>query len=85
MSDLLSTFCSRVRLSCMCAALLLLMTFCGFFFFLSRSAETERQGTDHLDLAGLPQRSTNSDSTNTLSTTPDGKKKNKGIKKLFGK
>ncbi|XP_075870866.1 liprin-beta-1b isoform X2 [Nelusetta ayraudi] len=48
-------------------------------------AETERQGTDHLDLAGLPQRSTNSDSTNTLSTTPDGKKKSKGIKKLFGK
>ncbi|XP_077425563.1 liprin-beta-1b isoform X3 [Vanacampus margaritifer] len=48
-------------------------------------AETERQGTDHLDLAGLPQSSANSDSTNTLSTTPEGKKKSKGIKKLFGK
>ncbi|XP_054633242.1 liprin-beta-1b isoform X7 [Dunckerocampus dactyliophorus] len=48
-------------------------------------AETEHQGTDHLDLAGLPQRSANSDSTNTLSTTPEGKKKSKGIKKLFGK
>ncbi|KAK1888397.1 Liprin-beta-1 [Dissostichus eleginoides] len=48
-------------------------------------AETERPGTDHLDLAGLPQRSANSDSTNTLSTTPDGRKKAKGIKKLFGK
>ncbi|XP_071393797.1 liprin-beta-1b isoform X2 [Centroberyx affinis] len=48
-------------------------------------AETERQGTDHLDLAGLPQRSSNSDSTQTLPTTPEGKKKSKGIKKLFGK
>uniref|UniRef100_A0A8C4ICG1 PPFIA binding protein 1b n=1 Tax=Dicentrarchus labrax TaxID=13489 RepID=A0A8C4ICG1_DICLA len=48
-------------------------------------AETERQGTDHLDLAGLPQRSANSDSTHTLSTTPESKKKSKGIKKLFGK
>ncbi|XP_035013837.1 liprin-beta-1b isoform X6 [Hippoglossus stenolepis] len=48
-------------------------------------AETEGQGTDHLDLAGLPQRSANSDSTNTLPTTPEGKKKSKGIMKLFGK
>lgn len=49
------------------------------------TAETEQQGTDHLDLAGLPQRSTNSGSTHTLSTTPESKKKSKGIKKLFGK
>ncbi|KAJ3596748.1 hypothetical protein NHX12_003151 [Muraenolepis orangiensis] len=49
-------------------------------------AETERRGTEHLDLAGLPQRSSNSDSTQTLPTSPDeGKKKAKGIKKLFGK
>ncbi|XP_035521069.1 liprin-beta-1b isoform X5 [Morone saxatilis] len=48
-------------------------------------AETERQGTDHLDLAGLPQSSANSDSTHTLPTTPESKKKSKGIKKLFGK
>ncbi|XP_039664570.1 liprin-beta-1b isoform X7 [Perca fluviatilis] len=48
-------------------------------------AETERQGTDHLDLAGLPQRSANSDSIHTLPTTPEGRKKSKGIKKLFGK
>ena len=48
-------------------------------------AETEQQGTDHLDLAGLPQRSANSDSTNTLTTNPEGKKKSKGIMKLFGK
>lgn len=49
------------------------------------AAETERQGTDHLDLAGLPQRSANSDSTHTLPTTPESRKKSKGIKKLFGK
>uniref|UniRef100_A0AAQ5XXP1 SAM domain-containing protein n=1 Tax=Amphiprion ocellaris TaxID=80972 RepID=A0AAQ5XXP1_AMPOC len=42
-------------------------------------------GTDHLDLAGLPQRSANSDSTHTLPTTPENRKKAKGIKKLFGK
>uniref|UniRef100_A0AAY4CIF7 SAM domain-containing protein n=1 Tax=Denticeps clupeoides TaxID=299321 RepID=A0AAY4CIF7_9TELE len=47
-------------------------------------AETEREGTDHLDLAGLPQRSTDHESTNTLSSN-DGKKKSKGIKALFGK
>lgn len=49
------------------------------------TAETERHGTDHLDLAGLPQRSTNSDSTHTLPTTPESRKKSKGIMKLFGK
>lgn len=48
-------------------------------------AETERTTTDHLDLAGLPQRNTNSDSTHTLPTTPEGRKKSKGISKLFGK
>ncbi|KAM9807934.1 liprin-beta-1b [Neosynchiropus ocellatus] len=47
--------------------------------------ETERRGTDHLDLAGLPQQSKNSDSTHTLPTTPETSKKSKGIKKLFGK
>ncbi|CAK6972576.1 liprin-beta-1b isoform X3 [Scomber scombrus] len=48
-------------------------------------AETEQQGTDHLDLAGLPQKSSNSNSTHTLPTTPENRKKSKGIKKLFGK
>ncbi|KAM9375869.1 liprin-beta-1b isoform 3-T4 [Pholidichthys leucotaenia] len=48
-------------------------------------AETERRGTDHLDLAGLPQKSSNSDSTHTLPTTPESRKKSKGMKKLFGK
>ncbi|XP_041966382.1 liprin-beta-1b isoform X7 [Alosa sapidissima] len=48
-------------------------------------AETEQEGTDHLDLAGMPQRSADSDSTHTLPTSPEGKKKSKGIKALFGK
>ncbi|XP_062317105.1 liprin-beta-1b isoform X2 [Osmerus eperlanus] len=48
-------------------------------------AETEREGTEHLDLAGLSQRSTTSDSTRTLPTSPEGQKKTRGIKKLFGK
>uniref|UniRef100_A0A8C2L0C0 PPFIA binding protein 1b n=1 Tax=Cyprinus carpio TaxID=7962 RepID=A0A8C2L0C0_CYPCA len=47
--------------------------------------ETERDGTDHLDLAGMPQRSADSDSTHTLPISPEGKKKSKGIKALFGK
>ncbi|XP_051580251.1 liprin-beta-1-like isoform X2 [Myxocyprinus asiaticus] len=48
-------------------------------------ADTEQEGTDHLDLAGMPQRSTHSDSTHTLPISPEGKKKSKGIKALFGK
>ncbi|XP_076841031.1 liprin-beta-1b isoform X2 [Brachyhypopomus gauderio] len=48
-------------------------------------AETEREGTDHLDLAGMPQHSGHSDSTHTLPTCPDGKKKPKGIKAFIGK
>uniref|UniRef100_A0A8C6VXY3 PPFIA binding protein 1 n=1 Tax=Nothobranchius furzeri TaxID=105023 RepID=A0A8C6VXY3_NOTFU len=48
-------------------------------------AQTELQGTDHLDLAGMPQRSPNSDSTHTLPTTLENRKKSKGIKKFFGK
>ncbi|XP_038155922.1 liprin-beta-1b isoform X3 [Cyprinodon tularosa] len=48
-------------------------------------AETEQQGTDHLDLAGVPQRSPHSDSTHTLPSTPESRTKSKGIKKLFGK
>ncbi|KAG7217407.1 hypothetical protein INR49_021574 [Caranx melampygus] len=63
----------------------LTLTMLTIFWAFVCSAETERQGTDHLDLAGLPQRSTNSDSTHTLPTTPESRKKSKGIKKLFGK
>ncbi|KAJ8388594.1 hypothetical protein AAFF_G00131590 [Aldrovandia affinis] len=48
-------------------------------------AETEREGMDHLDLAGVPHRSADSDSTHTLPSSPEGKKKSRGIKKFFGK
>ncbi|XP_053478875.1 liprin-beta-1b isoform X1 [Ictalurus furcatus] len=48
-------------------------------------AETERDGMDHLDLAGMPQKSSNSDSTHTLSSCLEGKKKSKGIKAFIGK
>ncbi|KAK3570409.1 hypothetical protein QTP86_019278 [Hemibagrus guttatus] len=48
-------------------------------------AETEHNGMDHLDLAGMPQKSSNSDSTNTLSSCVEGKKKSKGIKAFLGK
>ncbi|XP_046720518.1 liprin-beta-1b isoform X5 [Silurus meridionalis] len=48
-------------------------------------AETERDGMDHLDLAGMPQKSSNSDSTHTLSSCLEGKKKSKGIKAFLGK
>lgn len=40
---------------------------------------------DHLDLAGMPQKSSNSDSTHTLSSCLEGKKKSKGIKAFIGK
>uniref|UniRef100_A0A8B9LHK2 PPFIA binding protein 1 n=1 Tax=Astyanax mexicanus TaxID=7994 RepID=A0A8B9LHK2_ASTMX len=50
-----------------------------------RTASAPNLGTDHLDLAGMPQRSGNSDSTHTLPTCPDGKKKSKGIKAFIGK
>ncbi|XP_060779742.1 liprin-beta-1b isoform X3 [Neoarius graeffei] len=48
-------------------------------------AETEHDGMDHLDLAGMPQKSSNSDSTHTLSSCLEGKKKSKGIKAFIGK
>lgn len=57
----------------------------GLVFVIVCTAETERDGTDHLDLAGMPQRSADSDSTHTLPISPEGKKKSKGIKALFGK
>uniref|UniRef100_A0A8C9SM70 PPFIA binding protein 1a n=1 Tax=Scleropages formosus TaxID=113540 RepID=A0A8C9SM70_SCLFO len=48
-------------------------------------AETEREGTEHLDLAVMPSRLTESDSTHTLPSSPESKKKSRGIKKFFGK
>uniref|UniRef100_A0A8C9VXQ7 PPFIA binding protein 1a n=1 Tax=Scleropages formosus TaxID=113540 RepID=A0A8C9VXQ7_SCLFO len=50
-----------------------------------RSTETEREGTEHLDLAVMPSRLTESDSTHTLPSSPESKKKSRGIKKFFGK
>ncbi|KAG7455900.1 hypothetical protein MATL_G00245990 [Megalops atlanticus] len=48
-------------------------------------AETEREGMEHLDLAGLPHQSPSNNSTHTLPSTPERKKKSSGIRKLFGK
>ncbi|XP_076578283.1 liprin-beta-1-like [Chaetodon auriga] len=46
-------------------------------------AETERRGTEHLDLAGVPQRKSH-DGTN-LPSSPEAKKKSKGFRKFFGR
>ncbi|KAM9389471.1 liprin-beta-1 [Phaethornis superciliosus] len=48
-------------------------------------AETEKGSADHLDLAGLPPRSKETDSLHMMPPSPDSKKKARGIKKLFGK
>ncbi|XP_072123458.1 liprin-beta-1b isoform X2 [Mobula birostris] len=47
-------------------------------------AETERE-LEQVDVAGLPLRSVEADSCQLFPTSPDLKKKSKGIKKLFGK
>ncbi|MBN3321969.1 LIPB1 protein, partial [Atractosteus spatula] len=48
-------------------------------------AETEREGAEHLDLAGVPRRSAETDSSHTSPSSPESRKKARGIKKLFGK
>ncbi|XP_034433798.1 liprin-beta-1-like isoform X2 [Hippoglossus hippoglossus] len=49
----------------------------------SNLAETERKGTDHLDLAGVPpQKSHNAP---PLASSPETKKKSKGFMKFFGR
>ncbi|XP_071589327.1 liprin-beta-1 isoform X7 [Heliangelus exortis] len=48
-------------------------------------AETEKGSADHLDLAGLPPRSKETDGLQMMPPSPDSKKKARGIKKLFGK
>uniref|UniRef100_A0A4W5Q881 PPFIA binding protein 1a n=1 Tax=Hucho hucho TaxID=62062 RepID=A0A4W5Q881_9TELE len=46
-------------------------------------AETERNGTDHLDLAGAPtHKPQGGDSSQTLPSSPAAKKKSRGFKKL---
>ena len=49
-------------------------------------AETERKGTDHLDLAGAPTRkSQDRETTQALPTSTETKKKPKGLRKFFGR
>ncbi|KAL0962912.1 hypothetical protein UPYG_G00347070 [Umbra pygmaea] len=47
-------------------------------------AESGRKGTDHLDLAG-PLKIQPGDSTQTLPSSPEAKKKSRGFKKFFGR
>ncbi|XP_071761707.1 liprin-beta-1-like [Centroberyx gerrardi] len=46
-------------------------------------AETERKGTEHLDLAGVPARKSQDEAP--LPSSPETKKKSKGFKKFFGR
>ncbi|XP_034382666.1 liprin-beta-1 isoform X2 [Cyclopterus lumpus] len=46
-------------------------------------AETERKGTDHLDLAGVPPRKPHDGAL--LPSSPETKKKSKGFRKFFGR
>uniref|UniRef100_A0A8C7K9W2 PPFIA binding protein 1 n=1 Tax=Oncorhynchus kisutch TaxID=8019 RepID=A0A8C7K9W2_ONCKI len=49
-------------------------------------AETERNGTDHLDLAGAPpDKPQGGDSSQTLPSSPEAKKKSRGFKKFLGR
>uniref|UniRef100_A0A4W5QCN3 PPFIA binding protein 1a n=2 Tax=Hucho hucho TaxID=62062 RepID=A0A4W5QCN3_9TELE len=49
-------------------------------------AETERKGTDHLDLAGAPpNKPQGGDSSQTLPSSPEAKKKSRGFKKFLGR
>ncbi|XP_041113310.1 liprin-beta-1b isoform X7 [Polyodon spathula] len=48
-------------------------------------AETEKEGSEHIDLAGMPRRSVEADGSQTSPSSPDSKKKARGIKKFFGK
>ncbi|XP_067855304.1 liprin-beta-1b isoform X8 [Heptranchias perlo] len=47
-------------------------------------AETEKE-SEHADVAGIPLRAAEADSCQLFPTSPELKKKSKGIKKLFGK
>ncbi|NXQ60426.1 LIPB1 protein, partial [Anthoscopus minutus] len=48
-------------------------------------AETEKESADHLDLTGLPPRPKEADSLQMTPSSPDSRKKTRGIKKLFGR
>lgn len=52
----------------------------NYLFF---SAETERKAAEHLDLAGVPlQRSRDAA---PVASTPEAKKKSRGLRKFFGR
>ncbi|XP_051812766.1 liprin-beta-1 isoform X1 [Acanthochromis polyacanthus] len=46
-------------------------------------AETDRKGTEHLDLAGVPPRKSHDGAA--LPSSPETKKKSRGLKKFFGR
>ncbi|XP_035604875.1 liprin-beta-1-like isoform X4 [Oncorhynchus keta] len=49
-------------------------------------AETERNGTDHLDLTGAPpDKPQGGESSQTLPSSPEAKKKSRGFKKFLGR
>ncbi|XP_074860267.1 liprin-beta-1 isoform X13 [Carettochelys insculpta] len=48
-------------------------------------AETEKECADHLDLAGLPAQPKETESGQMSPSSPDSKKRARGIKKLFGR
>lgn len=51
-----------------------------------KPAETERNGTDHLDLAGAPpHKPQGGDSSQTLTSSPEVKKKSRGFKRFLGR
>ncbi|XP_075886067.1 liprin-beta-1-like isoform X2 [Nelusetta ayraudi] len=47
-------------------------------------SETERKGTEHLDLAGVPQRKPH-DGAPPPPSSPEAKKKSRGLRKFFGR
>ncbi|XP_051249170.1 liprin-beta-1 isoform X3 [Dicentrarchus labrax] len=55
----------------------------GRGFFKLRAAETDRKGTEHLDLAGVPPRKSHDGAP--LPSSPETKKKSKGFRKFFGR
>lgn len=53
------------------------------YLALSLTAETERKGTDHLDLAGVPPQKPCDAAP--LPSSPETKKKSSGFRKFFGR
>lgn len=53
----------------------------NYWLYIGLAVEGERKGTEHLDLAGVQTRKPKALETHS----PEGKKKSKGIMKLFGR